>query len=239
MDKHLPVIILRCHKAKKRKKKKKKREFDINIYRKEVRTSIPRLHWIVLSKIDTKDVRVLTFFLLLFFFLFFFFFRICCCCWSLLYSAMLRSPTDSLRLNVILHEWLAFYSAFLSTHRSGVLTALTWLVPHETAAVSVQVLCTPYNHAPYHFMQSHIRHVQTCLAVTCNQRFWQNDRDLLHATAVTRGWNGYRNKSQHWKLTLQKYFYPAALAETRTPGPFSHESDALTTKLSPAQAQPC
>ena len=68
---------------------------------------------------------------------------------------------------------------------------LTWLVPHETAAVSAQVLCTPYNHAPCHFMQSHIRKVYACLAVTCHLRFWQNDRDLLRATAVIQGWNGY------------------------------------------------
>ena len=82
---------------------------------------------------------------------------------------------------------------FLNIHRSGVLTALAWLVPHETAAVSAQVLCTPYNHALCHFMQSHIRKVYACLAVTCHLHFWQNDRDLLRATAVTRGWNGYRN----------------------------------------------
>ena len=68
------------------------------------------------------------------------------------------------------------------------------LVPHETAAVSAQVLCTPYNHEPCHFMQSHIRKVYARLAVTCHLHFWQNDRDRLRATAVTRGWNGYRNK---------------------------------------------
>ena len=51
------------------------------------------------------------------------------------------------------------------------------------------------NHAPCHFMQSHIRKVYACLAVTCHLRFWQNDRGLLRATAVTRGWNGYRNSS--------------------------------------------
>ena len=28
--------------------------------------------------------------------------------------------------------------------------------------------------------------------------------DLLRATAVTRGWNGYRKESQHRKLTLEK-----------------------------------
>ena len=84
-----------------------------------------------------------------------------------------------------------FYSAFLNIHQSGVLTALAWLVPHETAAISVQVLRTPYNHAARHFMQSHIRTVYVCLAVTCHLHFWQNDRDLLHAAVVTRGWNGY------------------------------------------------
>ena len=34
----------------------------------------------------------------------------------------------------------------------------------------------------------------------------QNDRDFLRATAVTRGCNGYRNGSQHSKLTLEKKF---------------------------------
>ena len=91
---------------------------------------------------------------------------------------------------------------------SGVLTAPAWLVPHETAAVSAQVLCTPYNHAPCHFMQSHLRKVHTCLAVICHLHCWQNDRDLLRATAVTRGWNGYRNKSQHRKLTLERKILP-------------------------------
>ena len=43
-----------------------------------------------------------------------------------------------------------------TSRRSSVLTALAWLVPHETAAVSMQVLCTAYNHVPCHFMQSHI-----------------------------------------------------------------------------------
>ena len=64
---------------------------------------------------------------------------------------------------------------WISTDWSGVLTELAWLVPHETAAVSAQVLCTPYNHAPCHFMQSHIRKVYACLAVTCHLHFWQND----------------------------------------------------------------
>ena len=44
-------------------------------------------------------------------------------------------------------------------------------------------------------MQSHIRKEYACLAVTCHRHFWQIDRDLLRATAVTRGWNGYRYES--------------------------------------------
>ena len=58
-------------------------------------------------------------------------------------------------------------------------------MPYETAAVSVQVMCTPYNHAPCHLMQSHIRKVHACLAVTCHLHFWQNDRDLLRAIVAT------------------------------------------------------
>ena len=100
---------------------------------------------------------------------------------------------------------------FFNIHRSGVLTVLACLVPHETATVSAQVLCTPYNHDPCHFMQSHIRKVYACLAVTCHLHFWQNDRDLLRATAVIRGWNGYRNKRQHRKSALEKNILPPLL----------------------------
>ena len=60
-------------------------------------------------------------------------------------------------------------------------------------------------------MQSYIHKVYVCLAETCHLHFWQNDRDLLRATAVTRGWNGHRNKSQHRKLTLEKTVLPPFL----------------------------
>ena len=36
-------------------------------------------------------------------------------------------------------------------------------------------------------MQSHIRKVHACLAVTCHLYFWRNDRGLLRATVVTWG----------------------------------------------------
>ena len=51
-----------------------------------------------------------------------------------------------------------------------------------------------------HFIQSHIGRVYMCLAVTCHMHFWQNDWDLLCATAVTQGWNGYeiRVSTERW-----------------------------------------
>ena len=58
------------------------------------------------------------------------------------------------------------------------------------------------------FNKIHTRKVYACLAVTCHLHFWQNDRDFLSATVVTRGWNGYRNKSQHRKSTLEKKILP-------------------------------
>ena len=64
-----------------------------------------------------------------------------------------------------------------------------------------------------HFIQSHI--VYACLAVTCRLLFWQNDRNLLRATAVTRGWNGYRNKSAQ-KVDPGEEDSPAAPAGIRT-----------------------
>ena len=121
--------------------------------------------------------------------------------WSLLYSTIIHSRADSLRSHVILHEWIAFYNVFLNIHWSGVLTALAWLVPHETAAISAHSV---YTIQPCHFMQSHRCKVYACLAVTWHLHFWQNDWGLLRATAVAQGWNRYRNKSQHRKLTLEK-----------------------------------
>ena len=37
------------------------------------------------------------------------------------------------------------------------------------------------------FNKIHICKVYACLAVTCHLHFWQNDRDFLRATVVTRG----------------------------------------------------
>ena len=90
--------------------------------------------------------------------------------------------------------------------------AVTWLVAPETAAVSAPSVYTIQKcTVSRRFMQSYIRRVHACIAVTCHLHFWHNDRDLLRATAVTRWWNGYRNKRHHRKLTLEKKILPPFL----------------------------
>ena len=54
-----------------------------------------------------------------------------------------------------------------------------------------------------------------CLAVICHLHFWQNYRGLLRATAVTQGWNGYRNESAQ-KADPGEENSPAAPAGIRT-----------------------
>ena len=106
-------------------------------------------------------------------------------------------------------------------------------MPHETAAISAQVLCTPYNHAPCHFMQSRIRKVYASLAVTSHLHFWQNDGDLLRATAVTRGGMDTEirvsTESRPWRRKFSHHSY-----RDLNQGPFSHESGSQTTELSPS-----
>ena len=74
--------------------------------------------------------------------------------------------------------------------------------------------------------------MHACLAVTCHRHFGQNDRDLLRATAVTWGWNGYQNESAQ-KVDPGEEISPAFLQGLENPGPLNQESDALTTELSP------
>ena len=128
------------------------------------------------------------------------------------YIALFSAPLSRLTALACGSTWVTgfFYSAFfwISTE---VVYLQRWHGWCQTAAVSAQVLCTPYNNAPYHFMQSYIPKVYACLAVTCRLHFWQNDRGLLRATTVTRGWNGYRNKSQHRKSALENKILPPLL----------------------------
>ena len=51
---------------------------------------------------------------------------------------------------------------------------------------------------------------------------------------VTRGWNGYRNKSQHRKsIRPWRRKFSRRSSRDSNPRPFNHESGALTTELSP------
>ena len=72
----------------------------------------------------------------------------------------------------------------------------------------------PFTGLQCHFIAHNVRRVCVYLyPATCH--FRQNERELLRATAVTRGWNGYRNKSQYRKLTGGENS-PAAPAGTQT-----------------------
>ena len=131
---------------------------------------------------------------------------ICNCCYGNRSHIQLCSPLSS-RINTLTCDstWVTSHSFLYRvfeyppkwcTYSAGMAGA-TWNCCRLGAS-------SVYTKQPCHFMQSHIRKVYACLAVTCHMHFWQNDRHLSRATAVTRGWNGYRNKSQHRKLTLEK-----------------------------------
>ena len=119
--------------------------------------------------------------------------------------------------HVLLNESLyPFIARIINIHGNGTGSAL-WLLHSwchvkccNIGASSVYTI-QPCTSLQCHFIQSHIGRVYVCLAVTRHLHFWQNDRALLRATAVTRGLNGYRNKSQHRKLTLEKNILPPLL----------------------------
>ena len=90
---------------------------------------------------------------------------------------------------------------------------------------------TPYSHALIYSVTSIEAAFEGCMCIRipCHLHFWQNGRDLLRATAVTRGWYGYRNKSQQ-KVDPGQKTYSSAHAGTRTRRDLlDHES---TTELS-------
>ena len=113
-------------------------------------------------------------------------------------------------------------------------SVVTWPRPREAAAISTHVPYTPYNHAPlYSILLLGTTIVGcVCFAVTCPLHFWQNDRGLLRAPAVSSGWNGYRNRSQHRKLTLEKKSLPTLLPGLE-PATFRSWVRRCITELSP------
>ena len=141
------------------------------------------------------------------------------------------------------HVWLyPFIARIINIHGSGVLVALcgccmagaTWNCC-RLGACSVYTI-QAYTRLQCHFIQSHTGRVYVCLDVTCHLHFWKNDQDLLRATAVTRRWNGYRNKSQHRKLTLEKKILPPLLPGLE-PGTFRSQVRCFNHWAIPAQLQ--
>ena len=104
-------------------------------------------------------------------------------------------------------DYSAFHSKILNIHRTElVLYSAVWSLQgwcHVKLLPSRRTFCVNHTtkHISRHFMESRIRRMHSCLAETCHLHFWQTDRDILRATAVTRGWNKYQNKSRHRKHT--------------------------------------
>ena len=88
--------------------------------------------------------------------------------------SLLSSRLTVLLLRVILNKWIAFQACFwISTevvYLQCCLVVTTWLVPCETAAISVQVLCTPCGHAPVYNVTSFEAKFMLigCTVLSCN-----------------------------------------------------------------------
>ena len=127
---------------------------------------------------------------------------------------------------MILKEWLLLFIArfWISTevywqHYSACYMAgATW----NCCRLGARSVCTiqPCTRLQCSFIRRYTFRVHVCLAVICHLYFWQNDRHLLHATVVTRGWNGYQNKRQHRELTLRRNLS----CRDSNPEPFYHKS---------------
>ena len=114
----------------------------------------------------------------------------------------------------------SFLQRALNIHASGVAAALfgCYIAGATRNCCHVGAFCVHHTTIDMsrHFRQSYTRRAHEYLAATCHLHFWQKDRDLLRATAVTRGWNGYRNKTQHRKLSLERIVFLPLLHQSRT-----------------------
>ena len=68
----------------------------------------------------------------------------------------------------------------------------------------------------------------TILINLLHLQFWHNDRGLSCATVVRRGWNAYRNKSQHAELALENN---RKFCRGSNPWLFAHEFGSLPVPL--------
>ena len=81
--------------------------------------------------------------------------------------------------------------------------------------------------------------VYACLGVTRHLHFWQNDRGLLRATTVTRGWKGHRIRVSTGSLFWRRKFSRRSCRNSNSQ-PFDHESGARPTEaLRPHLSKTC
>ena len=109
---------------------------------------------------------------------------------------------------------VAFYNAFWIFTSVGYLQRcliVTWMVPHETAAVSAHVLCTPYNHAPCHVTTMHhvtLLHAKPYMygacVFSCNLPPALLAEWLGSFTCYCGNTERYRKTSQHREFTLEE-----------------------------------
>ena len=121
--------------------------------------------------------------------------------------------------HVILNEWLyPFIARIINIHRSGVLIALFGCC--VAGAMTVKLLPSRRKFCVYHStmhpftVSLHSKpHRQGVCVFGCNlpPALLAEWPGFLRATGVTRGSNGYRNNSQHRKLTLEKKILPPLL----------------------------
>ena len=102
--------------------------------------------------------------------------------------------------------WFFSSSSFKAARTTHLLSKMSWCLMSSDVIWHIRDKLWPM---PKHgsIKSTYVRCMRV-LAVTCHLHFWQNDGDILRATVVTRGWNGYRNKSQHRKSTLEKKILP-------------------------------
>ena len=121
----------------------------------------------------------------------------CCFCSQLIYIycySLLSSILNVHMSHVILKGWLyPFIAHIINIHGNGVLVALCGccMAGATCELLPLQRMFCVYTIQPctrlqFHFIRSHIDRVCACLAVTCHLHFWQNDRDLLRATATKK-----------------------------------------------------
>ena len=121
---------------------------------------------------------------------------VCCC--LLLFTFIWHHSALSSKLTALVACDSKWVTCHLTCYMAGATCNCCHLGAHSAYIIQ------PCTSLKRHVMQHHACTVPVCLAVTCHPHFWQNDQDLLCATAVLWGRNGVLNESQHKKLTLEK-----------------------------------